>query len=55
MAVSTIKKLVVNTDISIICAGIGEINQSLDFKVEYSTIKTNVLGYYIWISCSAIT
>lgn len=45
MAVSTIKKLVVNTDISIICAGVGEINQSLDFEIEYNTIKTNVLGF----------
>lgn len=43
--ISKIKKLVVDTDISIISAGIGDFNDKLDFDIELNTIKTNVAGF----------
>lgn len=30
---------------SIVCSGIGEINQSLDYAIERSTIDTNITGW----------
>ncbi len=44
-AISKIKKLVVNTDITIISAGIGDFNKELNFDIELNTIKTNVGGF----------
>lgn len=44
-AALTVKKLVRNADISIICAGIGSLNETLNFNIEYETIKTNVIGF----------
>jgi short-subunit dehydrogenase len=44
-AILKIKHLIINTDISIICAGIGDLNDSLDFNIEYETIKTNIIGF----------
>jgi short-subunit dehydrogenase len=32
-------------DLLIICSGIGDINRTLDFKLEEETIKTNILGF----------
>lgn len=32
-------------DLAIICSGIGDINETLDFNVEKLTINTNVLGF----------
>lgn len=32
-------------DLLIICAGTGDLNESLDFKIERTTIETNVLGF----------
>ena len=32
-------------DLVIICAGIGELNPSLDFSQEYETLATNVVGW----------
>lgn len=32
-------------DIIIVCAGTGELNDSLDYKLEESTILTNILGW----------
>lgn len=44
-AILKIKYLIIDTDISIICAGIGDLNDSLDFNIEYETIKTNIIGF----------
>lgn len=44
-AILKIKHLIIDTDISIICAGIGDLNDSLDFNIEYETIKTNIIGF----------
>lgn len=32
-------------DLVIICAGVGEINENLDFEKEKCTVETNVLGF----------
>ena len=32
-------------DIVILCSGIGELNPSLDFNIEYPTLLTNVVGW----------
>ena len=32
-------------DIVILCSGIGELNTSLDFNIEYPTLLTNVVGW----------
>lgn len=32
-------------DLFVICSGTGDINETLDFKVEEETIKTNVIGF----------
>lgn len=40
-AVSSLK----NIDIAIVCAGIGELNPSLQFELEEETISTNVVGW----------
>lgn len=44
-AISKITNLVIDTDISIISAGIGDFNDKLDFDIELNTIKTNVAGF----------
>ena len=44
-AISKVKRLVVNTDITIISAGIGDFNKDLNFDIEFNTIKTNVAGF----------
>lgn len=44
-AIDAIKRLIIDTDITIICAGIGYINKNLDFSLENETISTNVLGF----------
>lgn len=35
----------IDIDLAIICAGIGDINKELDYKIEAQTIKTNVSGW----------
>lgn len=32
-------------DLAIVCAGVGELNESLDIKQELTTISTNVIGW----------
>lgn len=44
-AIETLKRLIIDTDITIICAGIGYINKDLDFSLEDETISTNVKGF----------
>ena len=34
-----------NIDLVIVCSGIGELNSSLDFNMEYPTLLTNVVGW----------
>lgn len=38
-------KSLINIDLAIICAGIGELNESLDIKQELTTLSTNVIGW----------
>lgn len=44
-AISKIRKLIIDKDIAIICAGIGDLNKSLNFDIEHETIKTNIIGF----------
>lgn len=34
-----------NIDLAILCAGIGELNENLDIKLELTTLSTNVIGW----------
>lgn len=34
-----------NIDLAILCAGIGELNETLDIKQELATLSTNVIGW----------
>lgn len=34
-----------NIDLAIVCAGIGDLNASLKFEIELSTIYTNIVGW----------
>lgn len=34
-----------NIDLAILCAGIGELNETLDIKLELTTLSTNVIGW----------
>lgn len=34
-----------NIDLAILCAGIGELNENLDIKLELATLSTNVIGW----------
>lgn len=34
-----------NIDLAILCAGIGELNETLDIKQELTTLSTNVIGW----------
>lgn len=43
--ISKLKKLVVDTNITIISAGIGDINKELNFNIEINTVKTNIGGF----------
>lgn len=44
-AIKSLQQELGQVDMSIICSGIGEINQSLDYAIERSTIDTNVTGW----------
>lgn len=43
--ISTISQLIQNTQLTIITAGVGEINKPLALEPELQTIQTNVLGF----------
>lgn len=44
-AIKSLQQELGQVDMSIVCSGIGEINQSLDYAIERSTINTNVTGW----------
>lgn len=44
-AIKSLQQELGQVDMSIVCSGIGEINQSLDYAIERSTIDTNVTGW----------
>lgn len=44
-AIKSFQQELGQVDMSIVCSGIGEINQSLDYAIERSTIDTNVTGW----------
>lgn len=44
-AIKSLQQELGRVDMSIVCSGIGEINQSLDYAIERSTIDTNVTGW----------
>ena len=44
-AIHTLHDVLGKIDLAIVCAGIGEINTTLDYAVERSTIDTNVVGW----------
>ena len=44
-AISALLKELVHFDLVIMCAGIGDINTTLDFAIERPTIDTNVVGW----------
>ena len=39
-------------DLMIVCAGIGDLNDSLDYAVELDTVNTNVVGWTNIVDCS---
>ena len=44
-AINTLHDMLGKIDLAIVCAGIGEINTTLDYAVERPTIDTNVVGW----------
>ena len=44
-AIRTLHDVLGKIDLAIVCAGIGEINTTLDYAVERPTIDTNVVGW----------
>ena len=44
-AIHTLHDVLGKIDLAIVCAGIGEINTTLDYAVERPTIDTNVVGW----------
>ena len=44
-AINTLHYMLGKIDLAIVCAGIGEINTTLDYAVERPTIDTNVVGW----------
>lgn len=44
-AINALHKDLGHIDLAIVCAGIGEINATLDYAVERPTIDTNVVGW----------
>jgi len=44
-AINALHKDLGHIDLAIVCAGIGEINATLDYAVECPTIDTNVVGW----------
>ena len=44
-AINHFVKIFKTIDIAIICAGVGHINNELDYEKEYETISTNMVGW----------
>ena len=44
-AINTLHDMLGKIDLAIVCAGIGEINTTLDYAVERPTIDTNIVGW----------
>ena len=44
-AIHTLHDMLGKIDLAIVCAGIGEINTTLDYAVERPTIDTNIVGW----------
>ena len=44
-AINTLHDVLGKIDLAIVCAGIGDINTTLDYAVERPTIDTNVVGW----------
>lgn len=44
-AIKSLQHELGRVDMAIVCSGTGEINQSLDYSIEHSTIDTNVIGW----------
>ena len=44
-AIHSLKKQLGSIDLAIVCAGTGEINNSLDYSIELPTIETNITGW----------
>ncbi|MDE7086245.1 MAG: SDR family NAD(P)-dependent oxidoreductase [Prevotella sp.] len=49
-AIKSLQQELGQVDMSIVCSGTGEINQSLDYAIERSTIDTNVTGWTFVVS-----
>ena len=43
--INTLKEALGRIDLAIVCAGIGDINATLDYAVEHPIINTNVVGW----------
>ena len=43
--INTLKEALGRIDLAIVCAGIGDINATLDYAVEHTIINTNVVGW----------
>ncbi len=43
--INTLKEALGHIDLAIVCAGIGDINATLDYAVEHTIINTNVVGW----------
>ena len=44
-AIESLRAELKDIDLAIVCSGTGDINATLDYAVEYSTIDTNIVGW----------
>ena len=52
LCLQEIKKECTSIDLIIVCAGIGDLNDSLDYNIELETINTNVVAWTHVVDCS---